>query len=56
MVDFGKLAERLAGGDLAATLDAARPGLGALVLAVVGLGLSFALCGFLYRRRIFLRL
>ena len=31
-------------------------GAGDLLLALVGLALAFALCGFLYRRRIFLRL
>ena len=56
IVDFGKLSERFAGGDIAAGLDALWPGLGGLVLALVGAALSFAACRFLYQRKIFLRL
>jgi len=56
VIDFGRLAERLVGGGVAQHLDALHPGLGDLGLAVVLVALCFALCGFLYRRKIFLRL
>ena len=56
LVDFGKISERFAGGDIAAALNALWPGLGGLVLAVTGAGLCFGICRFLYRRKIFLRI
>jgi predicted acyltransferase len=56
IVDFGALSERLAGGSIAAALNALWPGLGALVLAIVSIVLCMLLCRFLYRRKIFLRL
>ena len=56
VVDFEKLAERFAGGPVATALNAAWPGLGGLVLALLGAALCFALCGWLYRRKIFLRI
>ena len=56
IVDFGRLSARLTGGDIAAGLDALWPGLGGLVLALVGVGLCIAVCRFLYRRKIFLRI
>lgn len=56
LVDFGRLSERFAGGDVAAALNGWWPGLGGLVLALVGAGLCFGICRFLYQRKIFLRL
>ena len=56
IVDFGKLSERFAGGDVAAALNGIWPGSGGLVLALVGAGLCFGICGFLYQRKIFLRI
>lgn len=56
IVDFGRLSERFAGGAVAAALNGIWPGLGGLVLAVASVVLCMLLCGFLYRRRIFLRL
>lgn len=54
---FGKLAGRLAGGDIKVFLDAhVARGFGDLVVACVGLLLAFWLVRFLYQRRIFLRL
>jgi predicted acyltransferase len=56
LIDFGLIARHLAGGSVTAFLDArVTPGLGNLLLAVVTLGLLIALAGFLYRRKIFLR-
>lgn len=57
IIGFRRLAERFVGGDVKSTLDlqVAR-GIGDLVIALVGLGLGFLLCWFLYRRKIFLRL
>lgn len=56
IVDFAKLSERFAGGAIAAWLDGLWPGLGGLVLALVGAALAFGLCGWLYRRQFFLRI
>ena len=56
LVDFGRVAERLVGGGVARGLDGLHPGLGDLALALVLVALCFGLCGFLYRRKIFLRL
>ena len=56
IVDFNRLSERLAGGTVAATLNGLWPGLGGLVLALASVVLCMLLCGFLHRRRIYLRL
>lgn len=56
VVDFGRLSERFAGGSIASYLDGVWPGLGGLVLAVVSILLCIGLAGFLYRRRVFIRL
>jgi predicted acyltransferase len=56
VVDFNKLSAFFAGGEIAAALNAAWPGLGNVVLALVGIGLCFAICRFLYVRKIFLRI
>lgn len=57
LVDFDRLAQRFAGGDVSRWLDAnVMPHFGALVLALVGLTLAFLICRFLYKRQIFLRL
>jgi predicted acyltransferase len=56
IVDFNALSARLTGGEIASALNATWPGLGNLVLALVGIALCVGLCGFLYRKRLFLRL
>ncbi|MDD2764515.1 MAG: DUF5009 domain-containing protein [Opitutaceae bacterium] len=56
IVDFNQLSARFTGGAVAGALDALWPGLGGLILALVSIGLCFALCRFLYQRKIFLRL
>ena len=56
VVDFRKVSARLAGGDVAAWLDARWTGLGGVGLAFTGAALCVALCRFLYVRKIFLRL
>ncbi len=57
VVNFEELAERFAGGDLAAFLDAHfAPGAGGLIIALAGLLLPILLLRFLYQRRVFLRL
>ncbi len=56
LVGFGGIAERLAGGSVAAFLDRhIAAGAGQLCLALVTLGLLLLLARFLYRREIFLR-
>ena len=56
VMGFDKLASRLVGGDVAAFLDQhVTPGAGRFLVAVTALGLAAALAGFLYRRKIFLR-
>lgn len=56
LVDFGNLSARFLGGEIAATLDAAWHGLGAVVLALSGITLCVLVCRFLYLRKIFIRL
>ena len=56
VVDVNALSARLAGGGVAAALNGLWPGLGTLVIVLLGIALCVLLCGFLYRRRIFLRL
>lgn len=54
---FNRIAARLAGGDVKAFFDAnVANGLGDLIVALAGLGLVFWFCGFLHRKKIFLRL
>ncbi|MBI3413925.1 MAG: DUF5009 domain-containing protein [Verrucomicrobia bacterium] len=54
---FNRIAARLVGGDVKAFFEAnVAKGLGDLFVALVGLGLVFWFCGFLHRRKIFLRL
>jgi predicted acyltransferase len=56
LVGFEPFALRLVGGDIGAFLDRAiTPGMELLVAHAVGLGLAIALAGYLYRRKIFLR-
>jgi len=56
IIGFERLAQRLVGGDVANFLNAQfAMGAGQLLAALVGLLLSVALAGFLYRRKIFLR-
>jgi predicted acyltransferase len=56
VTNFWKLADRFVGSGVQASLDAVRPGLGALAEGLVCLLLVFALAGFLHRRRVFIRL
>jgi predicted acyltransferase len=56
IVGFQSLAGRLVGGEVARFLDAQlTKGAGSFVIVAVGVVLAIALAGFLYRRRIFLR-
>lgn len=56
IIGFERLAQRLVGGDVAAFLDSTvTPGMGHFVGACAGLALAIALAGFLFRRKIFLR-
>lgn len=56
IVGFREAAARLVGGDIRAWLDSnVAQGLGGIVVTLVGLGLVFLLAGFMYRRKIFLR-
>lgn len=56
IVGFEPVARRLVGGDFAASIDAlGAPGAGRLLSHVVALGFVIALAGYLYRRKIFLR-
>jgi predicted acyltransferase len=52
LMDFNGLANRLVGGPIKAGLGA----YGELLVAAVVLGMSFLITGFLYRRKLFLRL
>ncbi len=56
LVDISKLSLRFTGGDVQKFLNALiHPGTGELVTALVGMSFSVLLAGFLYRRKIFLR-
>ena len=56
LVDLAKLSARFTGGDFQKWLNTAiHPGTGELVTALFGMSLSILLAGFLYRRKIFLR-
>jgi len=56
LVDFSRIAERLAGGSVATFFDThIANGAGALLLAVMTLGLLLLLARFLHRRQIYLR-
>ena len=56
LAGFYKIGTRLVGGDLGAFLNhAVSPGTGNFVANVVGLAIAIALAGYLYRRKIFLR-
>jgi predicted acyltransferase len=56
IVGFEPVARRFVGGDIATWLDrAVTPGTGRLIADLAGLVLVVALAGFLYRRKIFLR-
>jgi hypothetical protein len=55
-VNYEKLAGRVAGGDVSKFFDAhVAVGAGQFIAACIGLLLAIALAGFLYRRKIFLR-
>jgi predicted acyltransferase len=56
LMGFDEPARRIAGGDFGALLDRVFVhGVGALIVNLVALGLVIALAGYLYRRKIFLR-
>ena len=56
LMSFERLAVRFVGGDVGLLLDRlVTPGTGRFVAHVLGLGFAIALAGFLYRRKIFLR-
>ena len=56
ILDFNALSERFAGGPIAGLLNGIWSGLGGVVLALVSIVLCILVAGFLYRRKIFLRL
>ena len=56
LMGFDVPARRIAGGEFGETLDdLLLPGIGALLVNLIALGLVIALAGYLYRRKIFLR-
>ncbi len=56
IVGFQPLATQLVGGDVGRSLDShLTPGVGSFLAHAVGLLLAVALAGFLYQRKIFLR-
>lgn len=57
LINFRALAGRFAGGEIQQFLnEQVMQGAGELLIAALVLGFSFLLCGFLYRKKIFLRL
>jgi predicted acyltransferase len=55
IVTFGRMATKLAGGDVKRVVDAMHAGAGDALIAAVALGLVFLTAWFLYSRKIFLR-
>ncbi len=56
IIGFRSVATRLVGGDVENAFNGVLPGLGGLMISLVGLLLAIWFCHFLYQRRIFLRL
>ena len=56
VVDFNKIAGRILGGPVADWADGMVPGLGALLVALGGMGLVLWLCRALYKREVFFRI
>jgi predicted acyltransferase len=56
LVDFRKVSAFFVGGPVATALDSFWPGLAGLALALTSIALCTALCGWLYVRKIFVRL
>lgn len=56
LIGFGGVARRFVGGDIQTFLNGRLTGLGDLLIAIVMLAIGFLFCGFLYRKKIFLRL
>jgi predicted acyltransferase len=55
VVNLEKMAERLVGGEIKASLDQIRLGTGDLLITAVALGFAMLFCRFLYQHRIFLK-
>jgi hypothetical protein len=56
LINFNQLAQRFVGGEIHDSLNiAVHPGAGDLLIALVASGFGILIAGFLYRRRIFLR-
>jgi predicted acyltransferase len=56
LINFAEISQTLLGGDVAGLLDrTVTPGTGNLAVNALGLAFAFALAGFMYRRKIFLR-
>jgi hypothetical protein len=56
LINFAEVSQTLVGGDLAEFLDrTVTQGTGNLAVNALGLALAIAFAGFLYRRKIFLR-
>jgi predicted acyltransferase len=56
IVDFGSLSLRFVGGNVTSWLDGLHPGLSGLTQALFSVLLCILVAGFLYRRRVFIRL
>ena len=56
LVNFAEVSQTLVGGDLSALLDdIVTPGTGNFAVNALGLAIAIAFAGFLYRRKIFIR-
>jgi hypothetical protein len=56
LINFAEVSQTLVGGDLAELLDrTVTPGTGNLAVNALGLAFAAALAGFMYRRKIFVR-
>jgi predicted acyltransferase len=56
LVDFDHLARRFVGGNIESGLDLWLPGLGGLLVAIVGIGWGICAAWYLHRKRVYLRI
>ena len=55
VVDFDEVASRVVGGPVREGFDALSPGLGGVVISLTGIVLAIAVCWFMHRRRLYVR-
>jgi predicted acyltransferase len=56
VVNFDEIAARVLGGPMKVWVDGMVPGLGALLIALAGMGIVLLLCRYLYKKEVFFRI